>query len=192
VLVAGLSNEEFASTLRRLPYPFTGKVAGATTVEIFHTSHDRFETAAPIESFIPVTLNGKPSIVAGYGCSPIATFARADLASHKHLRGTTVSELGGGSRPLDMITYRRAGKQYVLIANSARTLTRFDVDELAKAQGMTKSVSEANEPGGAAYLPVASFGVVQLDNYNAQNVVVLQRNPDDGTLQVASRPLQWT
>jgi hypothetical protein len=192
VLVAGLSNEEFASTLRRLPYPFTGKAAGATTVEIFHTSHNRYETAAPIESFLPVTLGGKPSLLAGYGCSPIVSFARADLASQKHLRGKTLSELGGGNRPIDMITYKNAnGKQYVLIANSDRTLTRFDVEDLAKAPGMTTAVTQAFEPAGVPYLPVASFGVVQLDNYNAKNVVILERNPDTGVLEVVSRPLQW-
>jgi hypothetical protein len=191
--VAGLSNEEFASTLRRVRYPFAANASlASTTVEIFHTSHNRYETASPIESFLPITLDGTPSLLAGYGCSPIATFARADLTSQKHVRGKTVSELGGGNRPLDMVTYRHAdGKQYVLIANSDRTMTRFDVDDLAKAPGLTTAVQRAYQPAGVNYLPISGFGIVQLDNYNANHVVVLQRRADDGTLQVESRQLRW-
>jgi hypothetical protein len=189
VLVAGLSNEEFASTLRRLKYPFTSANAGvaATTVEIFHTSHDRYETASPIESFLPIVLDGRPSLVAGYGCSPIATFNRADLATTRHLRGRTIAELGGGNRPFDMIEYRNAqGKRYILIGNSDRTITRLDPEEVASAPALVTPVKAAYENAGVGYLSVASFGVVQLDDYNPAFVVTLQRNRDDGSLQVAS------
>ena len=191
VYVAGLSNEEFASTLRRVPYPFvaggTAKPA-ATTVEIYHTSHDKYETASPIESFLPITLAGRPSLVAGYGCSPIATFTRSELSAAKHLRGKTIAELGGGNRPFDMIAYRNsAGREYILIANSDRTLTRLDPTEIAAAPSLQTPVKQAYQPAGVGYLPVASFGVVQLDDYNPAFVVVLQRNKDDGSLQVASR-----
>ena len=191
VYVAGLGNEEFASTLRRLPYPFAGK-GTATTVEMYHTSHDKYETAAPIESFVPITLAGKPSLVAGYGCSPIVTVARADLADRKHVRGKTVAELGGGNRPFDMIRYTNGkGKEYILVANSNRTLTRMDPEEIAAAKPMTTSVKQAWEPAGVGYLPVAIVGVLQLDNYNAGNIVMLQRNIETGSLNVVSQGLGW-
>ena len=189
--VAGLGNEEFASTLRRLPYPF-GRSGSTTTVEMFHTSHDRYETASPIESFLPITLAGIPSLVAGYGCSPIVTVARGALADKKHVRGKTVSELGGGNRPFDMIRYTNTkGKEYILIANSNRTLTRFDPVELASAQPMTTAVKQAWQPAGVGYLPVAIVGVLQLDNLNANNIVLLQRDIDSGQLNVVSQTLNW-
>ena len=189
--VAGLGNEEFASTLRRLPYPF-GRAATSTTVEMYHTSHDRYETASPIESFLPITLAGKPSLVAGYGCSPIVTVARAELADRKHVRGKTVAELGGGNRPFDMIGYTNAkGKEYILIANSNRTLTRLDPVEIAAAKPMTSSVKQAYEPAGVGYLPVAVVGVLQLDDYNPANVVMLKRDIEDGSLDVVSQSKNW-
>jgi len=191
VYVAGLGNEEFASTLRRLPYPFKGNGA-STTVEMFHTSHDKYETAAPIESFVPIDLAGKPSLVAGYGCSPIVTVARAELADRKHVRGKTVAELGGGNRPFDMIRYTNLkGKEYILVANSNRTLTRLDPVEIASAKAMTTAVKQAWEPAGVGYLPVAIVGVLQLDNYNASNVVMLQRDIETGALKVVSQGLNW-
>ena len=38
LLVAGLSNEEFSSKLRRIPFPFTSEMSGSN-LEIFHVSH---------------------------------------------------------------------------------------------------------------------------------------------------------
>ena len=189
--IAGLGNEEFASTLRRMPYPFVGKEA-STTVEMYHTSHDRYETASPIESFVAIDLGGKPSLVAGYGCSPIVTLARDELAAGKHVRGKTVAELGGGNRPFDMIRYTNAkGKEYILVGNSNRTLTRLDPEQLANAKPMTSSVKQAWEPAGVGYLPVAIVGVLQLDNYNADNVVMLKRDIEMGSLDVVSQSMRW-
>ena len=189
--IAGLGNEEFASTLRRMPYPFVGKEA-STTVEMYHTSHDRYETASPIESFVAIDLGGKPSLVAGYGCSPIVTLARDELAAGKHVRGKTVAELGGGNRPFDMIRYTNAkGKEYILVGNSNRTLTRLDPEQLANAKPMTSSVKQAWEPAGVGYLPVAIVGVLQLDNYNADNVVMLKRDIETGSLDVVSQSMRW-
>src|SRR4051794_29976526 len=43
VLIAGLSNEEFSSSLRSIPFPFQAAAKG-TGIEIWHGSHGRFET----------------------------------------------------------------------------------------------------------------------------------------------------
>ncbi|HXX95034.1 MAG TPA: hypothetical protein VEN81_15515, partial [Planctomycetota bacterium] len=50
VIVAGLSNEEFSSNLRSIPFPFKSAEAG-TAVEIYHGSHGRFETKSPVRTF---------------------------------------------------------------------------------------------------------------------------------------------
>ena len=51
LLVAGLSNEEFSSRLRQIPFPFGAGVTG-NSLEIFHVSHGKWETAAPIRTFV--------------------------------------------------------------------------------------------------------------------------------------------
>ena len=103
-----------------------------------------------------------------------------------------MSELGGGNRPFDMVRYvNPAGKEYVLVANSDRTLMRLDPSAIAAAPEMTTSVKQAYEPAGVGYLPIASFGVLQLDNYNRAGVVLLQRDRDDGGLDVVSRTFRW-
>jgi hypothetical protein len=181
VLVAGLSREQFASTLRRVPYPFGGAIA-ATGVEIYHTSHGRYETHAPIDSFVPLRLRGAPSLLAGYGCAPLATFSMDQLTSRRRVRGTTVAELGGGNRPLDMIELMVRGKPHVFIANSHRTLMRMAVEDIEKARPMTTEMSEAFASAGAPYLSIAMVGVLQLAKVDDEHFAVLVRDTDSGSM----------
>ena len=58
VWVAGLSNEEFASTFRRFSFPF-GKAMETTTLEIYHVSHRASETRSPVTSFAIQQINGR-------------------------------------------------------------------------------------------------------------------------------------
>ena len=187
--VAGLSNEQFASALRRVPFPFNDKGA-LTTVEIFHTSHNKWETAAPIEAFLPITIGGQSLILAGYGCAPLATFSRADIRSQHHLRGRTVAEMGGGSRPTDIISYDVNGKTRVLVANSHRTLMRFDASEIAGAPALTTPVAEAYQMAGVTYQPISSAGVMQIDDFGSA-VLILQRNIESGAVEMTTYSKRW-
>ena len=49
LLVAGVSNEEFSSKLRRIPFPFTNEIS-TSSIEIWHAVHAQYETRAPIIS----------------------------------------------------------------------------------------------------------------------------------------------
>jgi len=70
LFVAGVAFENFLSTLRRMPYPFTG-TQSAANVEMYHISHDQFETRAPIRAMSIQEVDGKTQLVAAYTCSPI-------------------------------------------------------------------------------------------------------------------------
>jgi hypothetical protein len=161
------------------------------TLEIFHTSHNKYETHSPIESFLPFTINGKPSLLAGYGCAPIASFTLADLRSKQHLRGTTLAELGGGNRPLDMIAFTKEGQRRMLIANSDRTLMSMSAQDIDKAAPMTKGVDAAYVSAGVPYLSIAEIGITQLDNLNDKFVVVVQRDIEDGSLNLRPLSKSW-
>ena len=71
--MSGLSNEEFASKLWSIAYPFTKADAG-TSLEIFHDNHEALETRAPMYAFVPYTINGQPHIVGAYTCTPLVKF----------------------------------------------------------------------------------------------------------------------
>jgi hypothetical protein len=190
--VAGLSNEEFASRLRKFTFPFaSGANPLNTSVEIFHTSHNRYETHAPIETLLPVKLNNESHMLAGYGCAPLAKFSLADLNSKKHVKGSTLVELGGGSRPLDMILFQRKGEDHVLIANSNRSVYKIKVSDLEKSQPLTTAVEDIFVSGGTPFVATAYVGVMHIDNLNRNYVAAIQRDIQTGALNLVSLPKRW-
>src|SRR6516165_10451032 len=104
VFVTGISNQRFASTLYRIPYPFTGEKA-TSTVEIWHPVHGEFETRAPIVRQLIREVRGEPHLFAVYGCTPLVRFPLASLKDGAHVHGDVIGELGYGSNPLDMLTF---------------------------------------------------------------------------------------
>ncbi len=104
LFISGLSNEEFASTLRRARYPFESE-AKTTSVEIYHGNHAAWETHAPIVTFMPFELDGKSHLLASYVCTPLVTLPIEALTPKARVRGKTIAELGWGNVPIDMIGY---------------------------------------------------------------------------------------
>jgi hypothetical protein len=185
VFVAGLSNEEFASRLRVIPYPFADADQGAG-VEIFHGSHGRFETKSPIRTFVPYEINKEAHLLAAYTCTPLVKIPVAELKPGAHVKGTTVAELGNRNRPLDMIVYQKDGKDYILMANSSRGLMKIPTEGVDKVDGITQHV---NDKAGLSYETVASLkGVQQLDRLGKDNALVLVRT-DGGSLNLETVPL---
>ncbi len=173
VWVAGLSNEEFAATLWRVAYPFAGKVV-ATTLESFHGAHGKYETDSPIRAFVHYPLHGKTQILAAYLCTPLVTFSADALQDRQHVRGRTVGEFGSGNYPLDMVLYKKEGREKLLIANSNLPLMIVDPKDVEAFAGeITTEVP--GYTGGVRFESRSGTGIQQLDNLGERFVVVLRR-----------------
>jgi hypothetical protein len=175
VWASGLSNEEFASKMWSIAYPFTKADAGKS-VEIYHGNHQQLETRAPMYAFIPYTLNNEPYILGGYLCTPLVKFpvsALLDTApSAKPYRGVTIGEFGAGSRPIDMILYKKNGKDFLLMSNTNRGVMKIPTDGFATARPITTPVQ--TETGGVPFEKITAMtGVQQLDLLDATHSVVL-------------------
>lgn len=186
LFVAGLSNEEFSSKLWSVPYPFQ-TMSNGTSVEIFHGNHGRLETNSPVYSFVPTTVDGKPSLIAGYTCTPLVRFPVDDLRPGAKVMGKTIAELGNRSRPIDMVLYRKDGKEFLLIANTTRGVMKLDTATFNNAGAITAPV--AAETAGVPFETIASMtGVEQLDLLNATHSVVLTRAGGSLSLQTVPLP----
>jgi hypothetical protein len=181
--VAGLSNEEFASSLRSIPYPFRSANKGAG-IEIFHGAHGRFETNAPVRTFVPFEVKNQPHILAAYTCTPLVKIPVSELKPGNKVKGTTIAELGNRNRPLDMIVYRKGGKDFILMANSSRGVMKLPAQNLETYQPITAQTDKQGVP----YETIASLkGVQQLDKLDDANAVMLI--DDGGSLDLRAVPL---
>jgi hypothetical protein len=184
LVVAGLSNEEFASKLRAIPYPFAAADPG-TSVEIFHGNHGRLETRSPVYTFIPYTIDNKPHIIASYLCTPLVRFSLDSLKGSKVV-GTTIAELGNRNRPLDMILYKKDGKEFLLMSNNSRGVMKIPTNSFATAAPITEPVK--SETAGVPYEKITSMaGIEQMDLLDAQRSIVLARTTSG--LNLAAVPL---
>jgi len=178
LLVAGASNEEFSSTLRRIPFPFTGK-ALTNSLEIFHVSHGKYETASPIRTFIPY--GGNTSILASYTCTPVVQFSLKDVKSKAQVKGKTVAELGSGNTPLDMVSFKQKGQEYLLVSNARHPLMKLACKDLDRQDALT----QPKEPEGAPRQTLPQKGVGRMANLNGSYVLMMQLD-DAGNVDLRS------
>ena len=183
LVVAGTSNEEFSSTLRRLPFPFDGDTQ-SNSLEIFHVSHGRYETAAPIRAFVPY--QGNNSILASYTCTPVVQFSVSDFKPGELAHGKTVAELGAHNRPLDLVSYQQDDEEYLLVANDRHPLIKIacvDIESqgplLVPDQSLDKSPADpVTPPVGVPRQILPHQGVRRMANLSDNSVVMLQEDAE--------------
>lgn len=168
VIVAGLSNEEWSSALRSIPFPFKEADKGAT-LQIWHSSHGRFETQSPVRTFVPWTISGQPYILAAYTCTPLVKIPVSQLQPGAQVKGVEIADLGAGNQPLDMVPYKKDGHDYILIANSNLGMMKLKADNLGSYPAI-ESPTVTNVAG----VPYDKIGdlqnvqhLTQLDDSNA-------------------------
>ncbi len=191
LFIAGLSNQEFASTLRRAGYPFDSKQS-VISVEIYHTGHNLIETRAPIRAMSFATLGGKPTLVAAYTCTPIVTIPLEDLKDGAHVHGKTIAELGYGNTPASMISYSKTdqGKteDYLMLVNFERGASVIPVAQVAAASAKPgiESLVPFGQVIGLETSPAPLVGAMRLDNLDDKSFIVVRRRLENDKLQLVS------
>ncbi len=171
LIVAGLSNEEWSSALRSIPFPFKSAKEGAT-LQIWHSSHGQYETQSPVRTFVPFTISGQQYILAAYTCTPLVKIPVSELQPGAKVKGVTIADLGSGNQPLDMVPYKKDGHDYILIANSSLGMLKLKADNL----GTYKSIDSptVTDVAGVPYDKLDSFkNVQQLAQLDDSDAIIL-------------------
>jgi hypothetical protein len=158
ILVAGLSNEEWSSALRSIPYPFTVAPKGAT-LQIWHSSHGQYETQSPIRTFVPYTIAGQQYVLAAYTCTPLVKIPVSALQPGAKVKGVEIADLGAGNQPLDMVPYKKDGHDYILIANSSFGVVKLRADKIESYPAIVEPT--VTDVAGVPYDKITSVSNVQ-------------------------------
>ena len=181
LIVSGLSNEEFASSLRRIPFPFKGSFS-TTGLQVYHVSHGRNETHAPVYRFLPYRLNNQMHIIAGYMCTPLVSFTVPTLKDGGKVVGKTIAELGAGNAPTGIIDYEYKGKSFVLVGNNRHPLMKFKPQDLTSA----KKITAPSRSRGVSRETFKEGRIYQIADLNADYILVLNENRDDKSVHLRS------
>lgn len=182
LLVAGVSNEEFSSKLRRIPFPFTNEIS-TSSIEIWHAVHAQYETRAPIISQTVAELDGVPTLIAIYACTPIVKIPLAELTDGAEVRGTMIGEMGFGNTPLDIVPYVNGwdGTSNVVVTNSNRSAASLNIEAIASAEAMPhgEGVQNVFSVAGVDQFPLPMSGTLHLDTLDDTYALVVRRSPED-------------
>ncbi|MEM6317899.1 MAG: hypothetical protein AAF960_09520 [Bacteroidota bacterium] len=193
VYVAGLTNSEFASTLRKIKYPFDNTQEAVNSIEVYHAVHTQNETRAPIRTMLFDELNGESTLIASYTCTPLVTIPTAAITGGAAIKGKTIAELGYGNTPIDMLVVTTKGfdgtmSKSLLVTNKNRggTMIPFpSVEAGAKGNGMAgQQAMFATGLEGINEIPTAN--VMQIDIQNPQMLGVVRRNIETGDIDLVS------
>lgn len=191
IFIAGLSNQDFASTLRRVKYPFDAKQS-TTSVEVYHAGHNMIETRAPIRAMSFATWGGKPYLVAAYTCTPIVTIPLEDLKDGAHVRGKTIAELGYGNTPAGLISYSKTeqGKteDLLLLVNFGRAASIIPVSQVETASNRPSMESPVpyGQIAGMDMSAVPLAGVLRVDNLDDKSFIAVRRHLEKDSLQLVT------
>ncbi len=191
LFVAGISNEDFCSVLRRLPYPFNGKES-ISNIEMFHIAHDQYETRAPIRSMLVKNIDGIDQLVAAYTCSPIVLIPLTELKDGAKVKARTLGDMGNG-QPIDMVAFNMQGNEMLFVTNNSRMPQVIPLSGLNNAKVVTEKDFERGQksdlgpvlpygPMGKAVMFVGSS--LQIDLLNEWQFVSLTRDAQTGSLDL--------
>ncbi|MEM1321592.1 MAG: hypothetical protein AAGG75_15145 [Bacteroidota bacterium] len=193
VYVAGLTNSEFASTLRKIKYPFDDTQESVKSIEMYHAVHTQNETRAPIRTMLFDEINGKSTLLASYTCTPLVTIPTAAITGGAAIKGKTIAELGYGNTPIDMLVVNTQGfdgsvSKNLLVTNKNRggTMIPFaSVEAGEKGNGMAgQQAMFATGLEGINEIPTAN--VMQIDVQNPQMLGIVRRNIETGDIDLVS------
>lgn len=188
LLVSGLRDAVASSTVRELSFPFSDQERGVG-VQIYHAAHGREEDTAAMRTFVPLMIDGEPTIVGAYVCTPLVKISVKDISgAGESVDATTVAELGNRNRPLDMVSYERDGKGYLLLSNSARGVMKIPTAGLGEATELAEPV-RGGGTAGQSYETVHSLdGLLEMDLQNEETLLVLSQD-EKGLQNLKTVPL---
>ena len=187
VMVTGMSAGDSPSKVMEFEFPF-GENSIATSVEIFHAAHGRMEDTATIRTFLPIVIDGKPSLLAGFTCTPLVRFPVAKLDGEEKVRGTTVAELGNRNTPLDMIVYEKNGELSILMSNTARGVMKITTDGIGERETLSEKVSGGGTAGQPFETIESLSNVRQMDKLDDSRALALVESGGSVALKAIALP----
>jgi hypothetical protein len=119
-------------------------------------------------------------VLAAYTCTPLVRIPVSDLKSGAKVKGQTIADLGAGNQPLDMVPYKKDGKDFILVANTAFGLLKVQADHL-ETYPVIDSPTKNPGTAGMPFEKITSVtGVKQLAQVDSSNAIVLTAGSGTG------------
>ena len=117
-----LVEREFASKLWSIAYPFTKADAGHERRDLPRQPPAARDARADVR--VRAVHDRQPAVhhrrLPVHAAREVPGLCALDTPAAKPYRGTTIAEFGAGNRPIDMVLYKKNGKDFLLMSNTNR------------------------------------------------------------------------
>ena len=188
VVVSSMNRDKtFGSALHRIALPLKeGGVATAET-EIYHTSHQRWETKAPLVAMAGFSSGGQDYIMGSTACTPVVRIGVNDVTDKKKVQTSTIVELGSRNAPVSMLVYTKDNQQSLLVTNNKEGAYKVAQPILAESAKLNERA--VNRGAGVAIETVDAWkGAKKSAILDGASAVVV-RDGGDGSLSLQTLPL---
>ena len=174
-----------------MPYPFTGEES-ISNIEMYHITHNNYETRAPIRSMVVKEIDGIDQMIAAYTCSPMVLIPLSELKDNAKVKARTIGDMGNG-QPIDMVPFQLDGEEMLFVTNNSRSPLVIPISGLHNAKVVTKKDFERGPK--LDLNPVMPFGPMgkaimfsgaslRIDLLNNKQFVSLNRDIETGSLDL--------
>ena len=188
VVVSSMNRDKtFGSALHRIALPLKeGGVATAET-EIYHTSHKRWETKAPLVAMAGFTSGGQDYIMGSTACTPVVRIGVSEVADKKKVQTSTIVELGSRNAPVSMLVYTKDNQQLLLVTNNKEGAYKVSQPILAETAKLNEKA--VNRGAGVAIETVDAWKGAKKSAILDAGTAVVVRDNEDGSLSLQTLPL---
>jgi len=188
VVVSSMNRDKtFGSALHRIALPMKDGGVATSETEIYHTSHKRWETKAPLVAMAGFSAGGQDYVMGSTACTPVVRIGVGDVADKKKVQTQTIVELGNRNAPVSMLVYLQKDQPTLLITNNKEGAYKVPAPVLNEKAKLNEQA--ASRGGGATGIEVVDAwkGVKRTALLDATSAVVVR--DDGGTLSLVTLPL---
>lgn len=123
LIVSSMPNAgAFQARLHAANLPLKGGETDTVETEIYHGTHRRWETQAPLNAITVHEVKGKPYLFGSTVCTPLVRIPAADIGGKKNkVKTKTIYELGMGNGPMSLVVYEKDRKDAMLVSTMRAT-----------------------------------------------------------------------
>jgi hypothetical protein len=188
VVVSSMNRDKtFGSALHRIALPMKEGGVATSETEIYHTSHKKWETKAPLIAMAGFSSAGQDYVMGSTACTPVVRIGVGDVADKKKVQTQTIVELGNRNAPVSMLVYTQKNMPTLLVTNNKEGAYKVPAPVLVEKTKLNEQA--INRGGGAGGIEVVDAwkGVKRTALLDAASAVAVR--DDGGTLSLVTLPL---
>jgi hypothetical protein len=187
VVVSSMNRDKtFGSALHRIALPLKEGGVATSETEIYHTSHKRWETKAPLVAMAGFSAGGQDYVMGSTACTPVVRVGVDDVADKKKLQTQTIVELGNRNAPVSMLVYTQKNQPTLLVTNNKEGSYKVAAPILTEKTKLNENA--VNRGAGVPIEVVDAWkGVKRTAQLDATSAVAVR--DDGGNLSLITLPL---